>query len=497
MGANVSKIPITKDGKIFSSFCLWLLFLTIVTQPSSVSAYTKDEAKKELERYEYFSTTRKATKNREKSESNQPMQCYLGMTMHINTPNRVLGEIEFFNIDYFDSFRQGDVMISFNGKLADYEDLDRGFPRVVWDTKLEVGDTYEVEVMRQGVQTTLELECNRDRQTWVQNLSTFAHALRKYKGEKCLEDLKPNFLDHQIMLMRAMCRNIEQNRKPWNPLLPSLGRTYFDLAVTGMNVLEAKFDQGYTTDFNEWVTLSSWLLDIETDLERMDFAAYSMDLRKRRELMNERLQKLVAQPSQRDDSLIVENMIPVSNDQTSISQTPNELLETCASKSDATEKLLCFELATELMRNKNADLPVGATTTLTTYNDLFDAFADIDGVVNAGVRYEDYVRAVNELSKAVSRLERKVRRGQLNMSDVRLLEVQRCLSDYRNAATLWSVKMQDQKVRVADPRIREFYSDYPSIPHNGTFINVDGALSHIWGEARKRVTTLEEKIFNG
>ena len=149
------------------------------------------------------------------------------------------------------------------------------------------------------------------------------------------------------------------------------------------------------------------------------------------------------------------------------------------------------------MRNQNADLSVGATTTLTTYNDLFDAFVDIDGVVNSGVRYEDYSRAVNELSKAVSRLERKVRRGQLKVSDVRLLEVQRCLSDYRNAATLWSMKIEVQGVRVSDPRIREFYSDYPSIPHNGTFINVDGALSHIWGEARKRVSTLEEKIFNG
>ena len=497
MEKNVLKILITKDNKILSSFCLCLLFLTIAAQPSSVFAYTKDEAKKELEKYEYYSTTRKATKNREKIESNQPMQCHLGINILINTPNRVSGEILISNIDLFDSFRQGDVMISFEGKAVDFEDLDRSLPRVIWDTKLEVGDTYEVEVMRQGVPTTLELECNGDRRTWVQNLSTYAHALRKYNGEKCLEDLKPNFSNFEIMRMRAVCRNIEQIRKPWNPRLPSWGRTFFDLAVTRMKQVEAAFDQGYTTDLNDWVMTSSWLLDIETDLERMDFAAYSMDLRKRRELINERLQKLVAQPSQRDDALIVKNMTPVSKDQTSISQTPNEVLETCASKSDTTEKLLCFELATELMRNQNTDLAVGATTNLTTYNDLFDAFADIDGVVNAGVRYEDYVRSVNELSKEVSRLERKVRRGQLNMSDVRLLEVQRCLSDYRNAATLWSVKIEDQKVRVSDLRIRGFYSDYPSIPHNGTFINVDGALSHIWDEARERVSILEEKIFNG
>ena len=469
------------------------LAICCVVLSTPAEAIYKKQAKQMLkEDYGYYSPKRKATKLRESLEASLKNQCYMGMGWDSQ------GKIDKAASIDVNVFKYGDKLISINQQRIDWNDLlPNGFPRVFGEARLNKGDTYEIEVERDGGTQILNLTCNHDRAEFVKQLEIFATALDKHRGQECLELIPINYLDSFVMQLRQICAGIQMVRRKMDQR--GYNEFHYQRWTSQVRLARIFYEEGYYEGISRWESLYPELQGEAAWLEQYDSFSLASALRGEIESLDQKIRRITG--SYADQSQDETNaQAPTSKSSRTESQPTSTMLEICSAKTDPKEKLTCFELLAEL---NVSSPPSGRSSNLIAEDHveiLLLAFEDISGVVNSGVRYEDYTRAVNELSKAVSRFDRRVRKGDVNISDTNLSRIKLALRDYRNAATLWQARFGNSLAAgtgmlVAHPAVASLKSTYPSIPGQGASINIDQGLSYIWSFARRRLRALEDDIY--
>jgi hypothetical protein len=326
---------------------VWLIifFMLVIGNSPYADAMTKAEAKKLVKGdLQYYSPSRKATKIRKKTESVSLMQCLIGLGVdaktYIITPSR---------LELIGHFKKNDKLVSVNGVLIDWElDHPRGFWGSLDKLPIEKGDEISLVVQREGNKVQVKIPCLGERQEMTELAEDTAVALNKYKGKKFLDKWGHRRLDCLMIKSIVTVAGISITKGE----IKQASYNSFSYARNSCLIKweEAALKSGYRENIDP--------LFLDQARQNVDFLFKydSPSLARQLERELDDLVQIVREAEEhssveKNDTLkteIIES--PASSNQ--ISAEPRvditTMLSTCTAKKTNEERLMCFELATEL-----------------------------------------------------------------------------------------------------------------------------------------------------
>lgn len=343
-----------------------IILITAITATlafaENAHSYSKKEAKRALkEQFSYYDSSRKATKARNEAEANILNRCLVGY----NVDAELTLEFVFsHSTNVLETLKSGDKIISINGEMLTITDHPRSPFEYTDRTPLTGTDNQTLLIERNGEELEVKLPCIGNRDDLVEMLEDFALALRKYDGRNFLEKYDATSQNCSRLNLLERAANIERQVRRLNQ------DQYNSYVFSSLSCALKATKIAVNSDF--------WASSPEAQNEAFQRAKSSALTvlgffdknggRRYADRLDSELLELeeAVKANAQDINTAEEQTVQIEQKPTGSQQTPKNrkpsadiktLLATCAEKETADEKLMCFELASQLTESANISEP--------------------------------------------------------------------------------------------------------------------------------------------
>jgi len=488
-----SERRVCEEVKIMTKIIIIIFVMATSFSPLSSLAMTKAEAKKQFKNYSYYDPSRKATKLRNQLESEAQMQCWLGISLD-NSWTLTTQRLEYLSI-----LKEGDELVSFNGvspSIVAEHPLDLyAFTK---DIPVSKGDDMSWVVEREGKEVQLTLPCLGERSELVELLTSYASMLKKYKGRKFLNEYRGGKSSLAVTELIKIAADIEMKRgkitqSEYNSYAVKLVRWNIKTTIEKIRV-------GYLSSSTAKAQLKEVVAYVSSNIDFLDqYGSFSSARLIEGEL--DELRNLIEGTSESEKANVDSKATVTQQTQGQVANPVKDLLSLCAAKESQEEKLMCFELATQLAETAPSSSRSDSSPdrSIEIVDDLLDAFADISGSVSSGVIYKEYVGQVNQLASAVRKFKRRAPREQIAISPNVSVWIEEALQAHTDASSLWSKQLTGGSLAadgllIWDPLVKEIRGRWPGLPGKSGSLEILTVRQYLWRYARERIEEVEKEL---